>query len=69
MIKIDEETKIKIEEEGPNLKVTIKVKKDYEKYLLLSFILDSDTADKIISKLVSSRSKIWNKFYSEFYLY
>ena len=58
MINIDEETKIKIEEKDSKILVTIKVKKEYSKYLLLSFELDSGTADKVISKLVASSSKI-----------
>jgi hypothetical protein len=58
MFSVDEETNMKIETIDGKIMVTIKVKKESGKFLVLSFYLENKVTDKIISELVSHRAKL-----------
>ena len=58
MFNLDEDSKIKIEIVDGKIKLTIKIKKGIDKFLYLSFNIESDVADKIISELVTLRAKL-----------
>tara|TARA_B100001287_G_scaffold263176_1_gene253793 strand:- start:956 stop:1132 length:177 start_codon:yes stop_codon:yes gene_type:complete len=58
MFKLDDDSKIKIQKNEDKIKITIKINKDSDKYIYLSFDIDEGTADKIISELVSIRAKM-----------
>ena len=58
MFNLDEDSKIKIEVVNDKIKLTIKIKKGIDKFLHLSFDVEPDVIDKIISELVSIRAKL-----------
>mgnify|MGYP001243923475 CR=1 FL=1 len=58
MFNLDEDSKIKIEVVNNKIKLTIKIKKGIDKFLHLSFDIEPEVADKIISELVSIRAKL-----------
>ena len=58
MFNLDEDSKIKIEIVNNKIKLTIKIKKGIDKFLYLSFDIEPDVVDKIISELVTLRAKL-----------
>lgn len=58
MFDLDDDSKIKIEKNEDKIKITIKVKKETQKFLYLSFDINEATAEKIISELISIKAKL-----------
>lgn len=58
MFDLDDDSKIKIEKNEDKIKITIKVKKETQKFLYLSFDINESTAEKIISELISIKAKL-----------